>query len=61
MISAFCVSYLLYKFQDVLTGTVAQLVERRLCDLEVAGSIPGQVIPKTLKVVLAALLLGTQH
>ena len=27
----------------------------RLCDLEVAGSIFGWVIPKTLKIVLAAL------
>ena len=37
------------------------VVERPLCDREVAGSIPGRVIPKILKVVLAALLLGTQH
>ena len=29
------------------TGTVAQLVERPLCDREVAGSIPGRLIPKT--------------
>ena len=36
-------------------------VSRQLCDWEVAGSIPGQVIPKTLKMVLAALLLGAQH
>ena len=35
------------------------VVERLLCDLEVAGSIPGLVIPKTLKMVLAAL--GAQH
>ena len=40
-----------------LTGTVAQLIERPLCDREVAGSIPGRVIPKTLKMVLAALSL----
>ena len=32
-----------------------------LCDAEVAGSIPGRVIPKTLKMVLAALSLGGQH
>ena len=44
-----------------LTGTVAQLVELPLCDREVAGSIPGRVIPKTLKTVLAALSLGAQH
>ena len=37
------------------------VVECPLCDREVAGSIPGQVIPKTLKMVLAALSLGTQH
>ena len=43
------------------TGTVAQLVERPLCDPEVAGSIPGRVIPNTLKLVLAALSLGAQH
>ena len=43
------------------TGTVAQLVEHRLCDQEVAGSVFGQVVPKTLKMVLAALLLGAQH
>ena len=32
-----------------------------LCDREVTGSIPSWVIPKTLKMVLAALLLGAQH
>ena len=37
------------------------VVERSLCDREVAGSIPGRVIPKTLKMVLAALSYGTQH
>ena len=37
------------------------VVERPLCDREVAGSIPGQVIPKTFKMVLAALSLGAQH
>ena len=37
------------------------VVERPLCDREVAGSIPGWVIPKTLKMVLAALSLGAQH
>ena len=34
------------------------VVERPLCDREVAGSIPGRVIPKTLKMVLAALCLA---
>ena len=47
-------------FHYDVTGTVAQLVERPLCDREVAGSIPGLVIPKTLKMVLAALSLGTK-
>ena len=40
---------------------MAELVERPLCDWEVAGSIPGRVLPKSLKLVLAALLLGAQH
>ena len=34
---------------------MAQLVERPLCDREVAGSIPSRVIPKTLKMVLAVM------
>ena len=42
-------------------GTVVQLVERPLCEREVVGSIPGRVISKTLKMVLAALSLGAQH
>ena len=29
------------------------MIEHPLCDWEVAGSIPGQVIPKTSKMVLA--------
>ena len=44
-----------------VTGTVAQLVERPLCDQEVASLIPDQVISKTLKLILAALSLGAQH
>ena len=32
-----------------------------LCDREVAGSIPGRVIPKTSKMIRAALSLGAQH
>ena len=44
--------------EDRHSGSV---VERSLCDREVAGSIPGRVIPKTLKMVLAALSLGAQH
>ena len=37
------------------TGAVAQLLEHLVCIREVVGSIPGRVIPKTLKMVLAAL------
>ena len=44
-----------------MTGIVARLVEHLHCDLEVVGLIPVQVIPKTLKMVLAALLLEAQH
>ena len=43
------------------TAKVAQLVERPLCDWEVAGSIPGRVLSKTLKMALAALTLEVQH
>ena len=39
-----------------MTATVAQLVE--LCDGNIADSISGRVIPKTLKMVLATLSLG---
>ena len=40
---------------------ISNVVEPLLCDREVVGSIPGRVIPKTLKMVLAALSLGAQH
>ena len=43
------------------TGIVAQLIERPLCNGEVVDSIPCRVIPKTLKMVLAGLSLGSQH
>ena len=46
---------------SVLNRHSGSVVERPLCDREVAGSIPGWVIPKTLKMVLAALSLGAQH
>ena len=42
-------------FTSALNPHSAQLVERPLFDREVAGSIPSRVIPKTLKMVLAAL------
>ena len=44
----------------IVTVTVAQLVEHLLCDREVVDSIPGQIIPKTLKMILAALSFGVQ-
>ena len=58
--------YILYIFtspsaQDRENRHSGSVVERPLCDREVAGSIPGRVIPKTLKMVLAALSLGAQH
>ena len=37
------------------------VVERPLCDRKFAGSNIGRIIPKTLKMVLAALSLGAQH
>ena len=37
------------------------VMERPLCNPEFEGSIPGRVIPKTLKIVLAALSLGAPH
>ena len=48
-------------FKFILHRHSGSVVERPLCDREVAGSIPGRVIPKTLKMVLAALSLGAQH
>ena len=37
------------------------LGEHPLCDREVVGWIPSRVIPKTLKMVPAALSFGAQH
>ena len=37
---------------------MALLVGCSFCDLEVVDSIPSRVLPKTLKMVLAALSLG---
>ena len=37
------------------TGAVAKLLERPVCVREVVGPIPGRFMPKTLKMVLAAL------
>ena len=36
------------------TGAVVQLLEHPVCVREIVGSIPGRVITKTLKMVLAA-------
>ena len=46
------------KKKKCITSTV---VECPFCDRENADLIPSRVIPKTLKMDLAALLLGTQH
>ena len=40
---------------------IAQVVERPLREREVAGSKPGRAIPKALKMVPVATLLGAQH
>ena len=56
--TAFFLEDLVLIYGDRHSGSV---VERPLCDREVAGSIPGRVIPKTLKMVLAAPLLDAQH
>ena len=40
---------------------IAQVVERPLQEREVAGSKPGRAIPKALKMVPVATLLGAQH
>ena len=40
---------------------IAQMVERPLWEWEVVGSIPGRAIPKALKMVPVATLLGAQH
>ena len=44
-----------------INSTVAQLVEHLLCDWKVVGSIPSRAIPKSLKMVPAAVSLGAQH
>ena len=50
--------YIFYYFWIVLIGLVVRVFVNGLED---QGSIPGQVIPKTQKVVLGAALLNTQH
>ena len=38
-----------------------KVIECPFCDREDVGSIPGRIIPKTLKMVLAVLSLGAQN
>ena len=40
---------------------VAQVIEHPLRDREVVGLIPGRAIPKALKMIPVAALLGAQH
>ena len=44
-----------------LTGPAGSVVEHPLRDREVVGSNPGCAIPKALKMVPVAALLGAQH
>ena len=46
--------------QHIATARLAQVVERPLSVREAAGLIPGRVIPKTVKIVVMAPLLGAQ-
>ena len=48
---------LVYSF----TGPAGSVVEHPLRDREVVGSNPGRAIPKALKMVPVATLLGAQH
>ena len=43
------------------TGPAGSVVEHPPRDREVVGSIPGRAIPKALKMVPVATLLGAQH
>ena len=43
------------------TGPAGSVVEHPLRDREVVGSNPGRAIPKTLKMVPVATLLGAQY
>ena len=45
----------------IIPAIVAQVVEHWLQEREVAGSIPRRTIPKVLKMVPVATLLGTPH
>ena len=52
---------LLFRENFVCLLYIFSMSEHPLCDREVVGLIPSRVIPKTLKMVLAALSLGAQH
>ena len=52
---------LIFKLHNPETGTVAQLAKHLFCDWEFVGLIPSLLIPKTLKMELAVLLLDAQH
>ena len=47
--------------EQVRTGPCGSVVEHLLRDLEVVGLNPGHAIPKALKMVPVATLLGAQH
>ena len=53
--------YFIYKVQAQPQFPIAQVVEHPLREREVAGSKPGRAIPKGLKMVPVATLLGAQH
>ena len=44
-----------------MTGTVAQIAVRSLCNREAVALIHGRDITTSLKMVLAVLSLGVQH
>ena len=46
---------------SVITGLAGSVVEHPLRDREVVGSNPGRAMPKALKMVPVATLLGAQH
>ena len=48
------------KVNAIKTGVMAQWLERLPHNRKVVGSSPGQVIPKTVKMVLVAFSSGAQ-
>ena len=51
----------MYQIDQRCPVPIAQVVERPLREREGAGSKPGRAIPKALKMVPVATLLGAQH